>query len=397
MVHKVKTGLDILSQNVGWQQKMTGKIGYLCHSASLDSNLYFGVDRLKELFGDRLIKLFGPQHGFVTDVQDNMVETNDYIHPYYQIPVHSLYSETRTPTPEMLEGVETLIIDLQDVGCRIYTYAHTMTLTMEACQKQGIKVVILDRPNPIGGEKIEGNILEPEFRSFVGRHPVPVRHGMTMGELALYCQKFHGINCDLEVIQMEGWRRNMLFRETGLTWVNPSPNLPTPEGCDVFPGTVLLEGCNLSEGRGTTRPLEFIGHPSIEPHGFLRKVMQQLNKTTLDGFLLRPVVVHPMFQKHSGTPCGGFHIHLTNTHSAEPWKLGQMLLKIFRKELGQDFEWKNDGYEYQFDKPAIDFINGTDKLRQWVDQDGDFKELAIFEAEGRREFDSNRKEILLYS
>ena len=397
MVHKIKTGLDIISQNVGWQQKITGNIGYLCHSASVDENLYFGVDRLKELFGKRLVKLFGPQHGFVTDVQDNMIETNDYLHPYYKIPVHSLYSQTRTPTAEMLEGIDTLIIDLQDVGCRIYTYAHTMTLTMEACHKNNVKVVILDRPNPVGGELIEGNILEPEFRSFVGRHPVPVRHGMTMGELALFCQKFHGVDCELQIIKMEGWRRNMLFKETGLTWVNPSPNLPTTEGCDIFPGTVLLEGCNLSEGRGTTRPLEVIGHPSIEPHSFLQTTMKQLEKTTLEGYLLRPIVFHPMFQKHANKSCGGFHIHITNHHTAQPWKLVQMLMKVFKQELGSDFSWKNDGYEYQFEKPAIDFINGTDKLRKWIDDNGDFQELAIFEEEGKREFETNRKEILLYS
>ena len=395
-MHKVKSGLDSLSENVIWQQKISGKIGYLCHSASVDSKLYFGVDRLIELFGKRLIKLFGPQHGFVTDVQDNMIETKDFIHPYYKIPVYSLYSETRTPTAEMLADIDTLIIDLQDVGCRIYTYAHTMTLTMEACEKLGIKVVILDRINPIGGEIIEGNILKPEFRSFVGRHPLPVRHGMTMGELANYCQKSHEINCELEVVPLVGWRRNMIEPPKGSQWVNPSPNLPTHAACLIFPGTVLLEGCNLSEGRGTTRPLELMGHPNIEPHSFYKKVNNALDKTDLTGFILRPTVFHPMFQKHANQTCGGFHIHVTDALHFRPWRLGQILLRLFREELGSVFEWKQDGYEYQFDKPAIDFINGDDQLRKWVEESGEYQELLKLESVGYREFENNRREALLY-
>jgi uncharacterized protein YbbC (DUF1343 family) len=395
-MHKVKSGLDSLSENVGWQQKMSGKIGYLCHSASVDSNLSFGVDRLIELFGDRLIKLYGPQHGFVTDVQDNMIETKDFIHPFYKIPVYSLYSETRIPTTEMLTDVDTLIIDLQDVGCRIYTYAHTMTHTMEACQKLGIKVVILDRINPIGGEIIEGNILRPEFRSFVGRHPIPVRHAMTMGELANYCKKFHNLDCELEIVPLVGWRRNMIEPAKSTVWINPSPNLPSHASCLAFPGTVLLEGCNLSEGRGTTRPLELIGHPNIEPHSFIKKVNNALSKTDLDGFKLRPTVFHPMFQKYAGQTCGGFHIHITDPLRFRPWRLGQILLRLFKEEIGSDFEWKQDGYEYQYDRPAIDFINGDDQIRKWVEDSGDYQELLKLEAIGYREFESNRREALLY-
>ncbi|MBT7609574.1 MAG: DUF1343 domain-containing protein [Bacteriovoracaceae bacterium] len=395
-MHKVKSGLDILSENVSWQKKISGKIGYLCHSASVDSKLYFGVDRLKDLFGERLIKLFGPQHGFVTDLQDNMIETKDFIHPYYKIPVYSLYSATRIPTPEMLKDIDTLIIDLQDVGCRIYTYIHTMTLTLEACQKLGKKVFILDRINPIGGEIIEGNILKPEFRSFVGRYPIPVRHAMTIGEIANYCQKFHGIDCELEIIPLDGWRRNMLEPTKHLSWVNPSPNLPTHSGCLVFPGTVLLEGCNLSEGRGTTRPLEVIGHPNIEPHSFAKKVNTVLEKIDLNGFMLRPTVFHPMFQKHAEKSCGGFHIHVTDPLTFRPWRLGQMLLHLFKEELGSDFKWKNDGYEYQFDKLAIDFINGDDQLRKWVEESGSYQELLKLESQGYLEFESNRREALLY-
>ncbi len=397
LMKTIRLGLDLLCEDPKWQNQIEGNIGYLCHNASVDSRLSFGVDQLLKLFPKRLIKLFGPQHGLVTDVQDNMVETTDYLHPYYKIPVYSLYSQTRVPTEEMLKGLDSLIIDLQDVGCRIYTYAHTMTLTMEACQKNNIKVIILDRPNPIGGDILEGNILLPKFKSFVGRHPVPVRHAMTMGELALYCQKFHNINCQLTIIPMEGWKRSMTYDQTGLSWLNPSPNLPTLEGCQIFPGTVLLEGCNLSEGRGTTRPLEVIGHPSIEPHSFLKKVLKKLERTDLKGFLLRPIIFHPMFQKHAHKACGGFHIHITNSHLARPWRLGQMLMFLFKEELQSQFEWKMDGYEYQYERPAIDFINGNDSLRKWCDQSGDYQELLEIESQGLLEFQEKRQEILIYT
>ncbi|MCO4794685.1 MAG: DUF1343 domain-containing protein [Bacteriovoracaceae bacterium] len=393
---KTKVGLDLLSNNVEWQRSIHGNIAYLCHSASLDSEYNFGPDRLIELFGDRVVKFFGPQHGFVSDVQDNMIETKDFVHPHYKRQIVSLYSNNRKPTPESLDGIDTMIIDLQDVGSRVYTYIHTMTLMMEACAEKNIAVVILDRPNPIGGVEIEGNILEKGFESFVGRYPIPMRHAMTMAEMALFCNKFYGINCNLSIIPMEGWRRNMLWEETNLAWVNPSPNLPTPIGSLVFPGTVLLEGTNISEGRGTTRSLELIGHPKIEPWSFYEKIKNEITKSGLDGFVLRPLQFLPMFQKHAGKTCGGFQIHPTDIDKFKPWRVGQFLIHLFIKELGKDFSWKSDGYEYQFDRPAIDFINGSEKIREWAESSGDIKALDVLENENMDDYLAMRKEVLLY-
>lgn len=393
---KTKVGMDQLSNNIEWQKQIEGNVAYLCHSASMDSEFNFGPDRLVELFGKRLVKFFGPQHGFVSDVQDNMIETKDFVHSYYQRPIISLYSDDRKPSDDQLSGIDTFIIDLQDVGARVYTYIHTMALVMQACAEKNIKVVVLDRPNPIGGVEIEGNLLNPGYESFVGLYPIPMRHGMTMGEMALYCNKFQNINCDLTVIPMEGWRRNMQWDETGLCWVNPSPNLPTSVGALVFPGTVLLEGTNLSEGRGTTRSLELIGHPKVEAWSFYEKIKNDLVKSGLEGFKLRPMQFFPMFQKHAGKACGGFQIHPTDPDKFRPWRLGQLLIHLYIKELGSDFEWKKDGYEYQFDRPAIDFINGTDQLRKWCEESGDMKVLNVLEEEGMTDFLAMRKEVLLY-
>lgn len=256
--------------------------------------------------------------------------------------------------------------------------------------------MVLDRPNPIGGVKVEGNLLKKGFESFVGRFPIPMRHGMTIGEMALFCNQFHNINCRLTVVPMEGWRRNMQWSETRLPWINPSPNLATPESCLTFPGTVLFEGTNISEGRGTTRSLEILGHPKIEAWSFYEKIKNEIIKTGLEGFVLRPLQFFPMFQKHANKTCGGFQIHPTDHEKFSPWRLGQVLLHLFIKELGEDFSWKEDGYEYQFDRPAIDFINGDDLLRTWAMKSGDIKELNIFEDEDLYEYQAMRKEVLLY-
>ncbi len=332
---KVLTGLERILNDKNLQTQFKGKIGYLCHSASVTHELEHGLIALKKVFGERLIKVFGPQHGFVTDVQDNMVESNHYVHPFFKIPVYSLYSETRIPTDEMLEGLDHILVDLQDVGTRIYTYIYTMTLLMEACQKKGIEVVILDRPNPINGETLEGNILDPHYSSFVGRHPLPVRHALTMGEVALMHKKFWGgKDCNLRVIEMKGWERWMSFEDTHLPWVLPSPNLATIEAAYTFVGTVLYEGTNISEGRGTTRSLEIFGHPKIEAFSFHEKLKPILKREELKGFVLRPLVFLPTFQKHMGKPCGGFQIHVTDRKTFEPWRLCQFLLREMYKELG---------------------------------------------------------------
>jgi uncharacterized protein YbbC (DUF1343 family) len=393
----IQHGLDRLISGTALQDQVKGQIGYLCHSASITSDIIHGAIKLKEIFGKRLVKLFGPQHGFVTDVQDNMVESTHYVHPYFDLKVYSLYSETRIPTDEMLEGLDTIIVDLQDVGTRVYTYIHTMTHLMEACAKKDIKVVILDRPNPAGGVLVEGNLLEEGFESFVGRHPIPQRHGLTMGEVANLAAKNFGSECDLSIIPMQGWKRDMYFHETGLPWVLPSPNLPTSDGCLVFCGSVLFEGTNISEGRGTTRALEMIGHPKINSFDFADKLNLLIKKWGLKGFAIRPCVFMPTFQKHKGETCGGMQIHVTDPRAFLSWRFGQLLCHTLYKELGSDFKWNDQAYEYQQDRLAIDFINGTDKIRHWVEDSGDLRTLETLELAGRETYLDQRSNILLYS
>lgn len=394
---KTITGLERLINDKNLQASIKGNIGYLCHSASIDSQFNSGAVLLQKLFGARLKKLFGPQHGFVTDVQDNMVETTHYIHPYFKIPVYSLYSETRTPTDEMLEGLDTLIVDLQDVGTRVYTYISTLSLIMEKCVGRDLKIVVLDRPNPVGGEMIEGTVLRPDYKSFVGRYPIPQRHSLTMGEVGLYGQKVLKTDCHLEVIKMENWKRSMYWQDTGLPWVLPSPNLPTPEGAITFAGTVLFEGTNISEGRGTTRALEIAGFPGIESFSFCERVLSRMKEEGLsEGFNLRPIIFLPTFQKHQGLNCGGVHIHPTINSKFKSWSVSQMLCREFKRELGENFQFHNKPYEYEFHKLAIDLINGTDEVRLWVERLGSLSDLHKIEIQGHDKFNNEKANILIY-
>ena len=310
--------------------------------------------------------------------------------------VHSLYSHTRIPTDDMLKGLDTIIVDLQDVGTRIYTYIYTLTLLMEACGKKGIKVVVLDRPNPINGVDLEGNLLDTKFASFVGRHPLPVRHALTMGEVGKMALKFWNVKCDYDVIPMINWNREMSYEDTKLPWVIPSPNLPTIEAAYTFVGTVLWEGTNISEGRGTTRSLEIIGHPKIEAFSMHAKIMEECKKNKLEGFYLRPLVFLPTFQKHMGIPCGGYQIHVLDRKKFQPWRLMQFLCQFFYHELGSDFVWKVPPYEYEYEKMPIDLINGTDTLRHWVEKKEAFSYLNDLEADGMKVFLPQRKECLIY-
>ncbi len=390
----VEIGLDRLINNESLQNLCPGKIAYLGHSAALTSELELGLSAVKKIFSERLIKVFGPQHGFVTDVQDNMVETESYHHPYFDLPLYSLYGEHRRPTSEMLEGVDTLIIDLQDVGTRVYTYITTLSYCMEKCAELGIKVVVLDRPNPVGGELIEGPVLQKEWRSFVGHHPIPQRHSLTIGEVAKLQQKIHSPQCELEVITMKGWKRSHHWRDTGLTWVNPSPNLATPESALTFCGTVLYEGTNISEGRGTTRSLEVLGAHGLEPFSFTDLVKEELKNLPLGDYTLRPLQFFPMFQKFKGQACGGFHIHPVTPANFQSWMLGAYLLKLFFKHT--DFEWNQKTYEYE-EGFAINYINGGDELKNWVEKQGSFEELTHLSQFGHDEFRNLREDILIYS
>ena len=389
----VNTGLELLSNQ---RSEILGKVGYLCHSASIDSKYLHGVEVVKSLFGDRLIKLFSPQHGIFADVQDNMVESDHFVHDYYSLPVYSLYSETRKPTAKMLEGLDHVIIDLQDVGTRVYTYIYTMIYMMEACGESGVEVIILDRPNPIGGEKVEGNVLDMNFRSFVGRYPLPMRHALTIGEVAQLAKNFWKVDCDLKVIKMEGWARKMTFWDTGLPWVLPSPNLANIETAFAFVGTVLFEGTNISEGRGTTKSLETLGHPGIRNFELAKKLNLIFEKEGLEGFVLRPTSFIPTFQKHKETLCHGFQVHVTDYQKYEPWKMGQILCREIYHHIGDEFQWKKPPYEYEEKLMPIDILNGTDQIRLWVEGDGTFVDLVQIEKEGMAEFLDQRNQILLY-
>lgn len=397
MQENVRTGLDRLEMDSDLRQEFKGRIGYLCHSASVNQNLDHGLQVMQKLFGTRLDRVFAPQHGFVTDVQDNMVESDHYMHPHFNVKIYSLYSETRIPTDEMLEGLDHIFVDLQDVGTRIYTYIYTMTLLLEACAKKDIEVIILDRPNPIGLDQVEGNILKPEWASFVGRHPLPVRHALTMGEVALMHQKFWAHEkSNVKVIKMFGLDRHMSFEDTNLPWVMPSPNLPTVEAAYTFVGTVLFEGTNISEGRGTTRSLEIVGHPKFDAFKYEKHFEDIFSKANLTGFKLRPLSFLPTFQKHKGEACGGYQIHVTNRKHFKPWRVCQILCREFRHILGEDFSYKTDAYEYEYNKMAIDLINGDDRLQNWYETRGEISFLDEIEKEGMEKFLHQRQEILLY-
>ncbi|MBF0206972.1 MAG: DUF1343 domain-containing protein [Oligoflexia bacterium] len=397
---RVITGLECLLNEKERQKLLIGKVGLLTNSAAVTTDYQWSVAPLKQLLGERLIKLFGPQHGLLTNLQDNMIETVDFFHPYWQLPVYSLYSDTRSPTDEMLDSLDTIVVDLQDIGSRVYTYIYTMTLLMESVRNfarnhsRNIRVVVLDRPNPVDGEIIEGNILALEFSSFVGRHQLPARHAMTIAEIARFVQKFESLDIDLHIVPMLNWQRKFSFAECGLPWVIPSPNISSPEAAYTFVGTVLFEGTNISEGRGTVRALEIVGHPTLDGFKFAERIQRLSVERGLQGFCLRPLSFIPTFNKHQGIPCGGIQIHPTDLKIFRPWRLGQLLLSELYQE--KYFQWKQPPYEYEFQRLPIDIINGSDKLRQWIEKGENWEQLMALENNGREKFIQQRAEVLLY-
>jgi uncharacterized protein YbbC (DUF1343 family) len=393
---KVRTGLDILVADTALQQQFRGNVALLCHNASIDHTATPGLIRFHAIFSERLVCLFGPQHGYTSDDQDNMIETDHSIHPYLKIPVYSLYGETRVPTAEMLEGIDHLFVDLQDIGSRPYTYMYTLTLVLEKCSVFNIDVIVLDRPNPINGTSIEGNVLQPGFESFIGRHALPMRHGLTIGELALMHQRYWTKKtCNLKVIKMQHWDRRMYFDETGLPWVLPSPNIARPNTALTFPALVLFEGTNLSEGRGTVQPLEIFGHPDLEPFEWYENVLKnKLSRSGLHGFVLRPVYFKPTFDKHVDKTCGGLQIHITDRASFRPWRTGLILLQEVYRALAEHFTWRQPPFEYNDEQLPIDLLNGDAVLREWIEND-----LAMHELDALEDHDNyvdQRNEILLY-
>jgi uncharacterized protein YbbC (DUF1343 family) len=358
----VRTGLDRLVAGDAGTHLRAAAAGLVMHPASVTAGLIPSADALLGA-SFTLRSLFGPQHGARGEKQDNMIESEHYADPRTGLPVHSLYGDVRKPTPEMLHGLDVLLFDLQDVGVRVYTFVWTMALAMEACAGAGVRFVVLDRPNPVGGLVLEGPVLRPGFESFVGLHPIPLRHGFTAGELARWLNEERGIGCDLEVISMEGWRREMFWEDTGLPWVLPSPNLPTPDSCVVYPGMVLVEGTNLSEGRGTTRPFELVGAPYLDPYALAEAVSPE----DIPGAVLRPCFFEPTFQKHAGVLCGGVQIHVTDRPAFRPVRTAVALLRAMKDQAPDGFGWRPPPYEYEERLMPIDLLWGHAGLRECID------------------------------
>ena len=303
-----------------------------------------------------------------------------------------MYSDTREPTADMLSGLDVLVIDLQDVGTRVYTYIYTMANCLRAARRHGVPVLVCDRPNPVGGLAVEGPVLTAGFESFVGQFPIPLRHGMTIGELAVTFNQEYGIDADLEVVPMTGWTRSMYQDHTGLPWIMPSPNLPTLDSAGVYPGTVLFEGTNLSEGRGTTRPFELIGAPWIDTD----RLVDTLTELRVPGVVFRPVQFEPTFQKHAGTMCGGCQLHVIDRSTFEPVAASVAILQALRQQNRERFGWREPPYEYEKEKLPIDILAGTDRLRHQIDADTAAGEIAQSWQSGVAAFDDTRQRFLIY-
>jgi uncharacterized protein YbbC (DUF1343 family) len=372
---------------------LTGaRVALVSNPASIDSRIRHSADILAGDPGVDLVALFGPQHGFRSDLQDNMIETPHARDAQRRMPIYSLYSETREPTPEMLREIDVLVVDLQDVGTRVYTYIYTMANCMRAAARHGVRVVVCDRPNPVGGTAVEGAILRPECTSFVGQFPIPLRHGMTIGEIArLFNQEF-SIGAALDIVPLEGWRRTMYFDETSLPWVMPSPNIPTLDSTIVYPGAVLFEGTMLSEGRGTTRPFELIGAPWIDGES----LASAMNASGLPGVHFRATFFEPTFQKHAKQTCGGCQLHVTDRQAFEPVRTAVQLLDEFRRQNPSAFAWRQPPYEYEHDRWPIDLLYGSDGLRTTIDNGGDISRLIASWREEEEGFRKTREKYLMY-
>ncbi len=388
----IKIGLDIFEKN--WPKNLKGsRVGLLVHPASVNRRLEHAIYLFRRSRKLELKALFGPQHGIYGETQDNMVEWEGFLDNRTGIPVFSLYGRTREPEPAMLKDMDVLAIDLQDVGSRYYTFIWTMELCMQACEEMDKSVVILDRPDPIGGHIIEGPVLDLHYASFVGQRPLPVRHGMTIGEIGNYLRNEFYSSLDFHIIPMQGWKRKMWFDETGLPWVMPSPNMPTLDTATVYSGMCLLEGTNLSEGRGTTRPFEIFGAPFINPV----ILVKHLNEFKLEGVVFIPIYFQPTFQKHKGKLCGGAQIYVTNRNKYKPFKTGVAIIKAVHNLYPEHFEWKQPPYEYETEKMPIDILAGTDKLRKDIENGEDLNKMEEWWKEQCEEFNKKvRKKFLLY-
>ena len=397
---RVRTGLEtFLDPAKGAAGLALGaRLGVVAHPASVDAGGRHLVDRLVSDGRFRVVRLFGPEHGVRGEAQD-METVDETVDRGTGLPVVSLYGDTEAslrPTAAHLRGLDAIVYDLQDVGSRYYTFVYTLSYVMEAAKEAGIPVVVLDRPNPIGGLAVEGPVLEPELASFVGRFALPVRHGMTTGELANLFRDGFGVGGDLRVVPMTGWSRAQQFEDTGLPWVLPSPNMPTPETARVYPGGCLVEGTNLSEGRGTTRPFELIGAPWLDSASLAESLAQAGDSEGLDGVMFRAVSFRPMFQKHAGRTCGGVQVHLTDRDRARPFATYLVLIREIRRAAPDLFDWRRTRYEFVEDRLAIDLLLGRAGLRAMIEAAAPLAEMEASWSAGLARFVAERRRFLLY-
>jgi uncharacterized protein YbbC (DUF1343 family) len=390
-VASVRSGLDALASRP--PALLRGcRVGLLCHQASVTRDLTHAIDVVRGIRGTTLAALFAPEHGIGGAAQD-LVPVGPERDRATALPVSSLYGRRLAPAPEMLRGIDALIIDLQDVGARYYTYAWTMVLAMRACARARVRVVVLDRPNPLGGDQMEGNLPDPAYASFVGLHPLPVRHGMTIGERAAYHDATEAIGCDLTVVPMQGWRRAMRWEDTSLPWVLPSPNMPTPDTARVYPGGCLIEGTNLSEGRGTTRPFELVGAPFLDGG----RLAAALNRRRLPGAAFRPASFEPAFQKWKGQRCEGVQVHVTEEGRFKSFTTYLALVEEARRQAPRHFAWRPPPYEFEREKLPIDLLCGGDGIRRAIERGVPLGALERRWRPGLARFARARRPYLLYS
>jgi uncharacterized protein YbbC (DUF1343 family) len=389
----VQTGLDRLV--VEQFARLRGqRVGLVAHPASVDCELRHAIELTAAAPGVTLAAVFGPEHGLLGEAQD-LIGIADDKDPLSGLRCYSLYGDTfasLTPTPAMLRDLDVLVIDLQDVGSRYYTFQATMLYCLEAAAGVGVRVVVLDRPNPLGGTAVEGPTIRPGFESFVGAHPIATRHGLTIGELAGLYRAERRIDVELEVVPCAGWSREMDFERTRLPWVLPSPNMPTVDTTFVYPGQCLIEGTNVSEGRGTTRPFELCGAPDVDA----AELCRGLNGAGLAGVTFRPAWFQPTFQKHAGRRVGGCQLHVTDRHAFQPVRTGLAVLAAFRTALVDRFAWRTEEYEFIRDKPAIDILFGSDRERRALESGADWRDVATAWEVEEREFRDRGRQFLLY-
>jgi len=386
----VRSGLDVLVAERA--ALLRGRrIALVAHQASVDAKLRHAAPLLAGMRGMTLAALWAPEHGLWGAPQDHahIRSTRD---PLTGLAVASLYGLRREPTPAMFRGIDVVVVDLQDVGSRYYTFIWTTALVMRAAAAAGVEVVVLDRPNPLGGARVEGNVADPAYASFVGLYPLAIRHGMTIGEVAAYLNATHDLGCRLTVVRMRGWRRSMLWEDTGLPWVAPSPNMPTPDTARVYPGGCLYEGTNLSEGRGTTRPFEWVGAPYLDADAYA----EGLQALRLPGVTFRPARFTPMFHKWAGRLCGGVQIHVTDVERFKSYLTGLAIIAVARRLAPRGFAWRRPPYEFERKKLPIDILCGTDTIRKAIERGRPLAEIERAWAPGLAAWTRRRARFLLY-